>query len=155
MSAGMKGLSLMEVLRADRLPECSFDGGRTWETDDVGVSETFATAADRIATLEAEVVRLRGDLEPFARVAKRWDNFGQHVARLRMGTRDDQAALVTLRKFIAHFFEVIDLAHNSLDHLSHRRAGLGQAFDALAMPLKNLHTKLVFKLENCFADTGL
>lgn len=57
MSAGMKGLSLMEVLRADRLPECSFDDGRTWETDDVGVAETFASAADRIATLDQEVER--------------------------------------------------------------------------------------------------
>ena len=42
-------------LRADRLPECSFDDGRTWQTDDVVVAETFALAADLIEALTAQV----------------------------------------------------------------------------------------------------
>lgn len=50
---------LLAVLRADRLPECSFDDGRTWEVDDVGVGEAFARAAEAIESLGADLSRTK------------------------------------------------------------------------------------------------
>lgn len=57
-------------LRADRLPECSFDDGRTWQTDDVLVAETFALAADLIESLTAQVAVMGEALEPFAKAGE-------------------------------------------------------------------------------------
>jgi len=54
-------LDLQAVLRADRLPECSFDDGKTWELDGVGVAETFSRAADALETLLAENAALRAE----------------------------------------------------------------------------------------------
>ncbi|WP_286948981.1 MULTISPECIES: hypothetical protein [Brevundimonas] len=52
-------LDLQAVLRADRLPECSFDDGKTWELDGVGVAETFSRAADTLEAILAENSALR------------------------------------------------------------------------------------------------
>lgn len=61
----MKISDVLAVLRADRLPECSFDNGRNWETDDVLVAEAFSRAAD---TLEAAAARIAA-LEDYGRMA--------------------------------------------------------------------------------------
>lgn len=53
---------LLERLEADRLPECSFDEGITWVTDDVVVAETFTRAATAIRALQAERDALRSAL---------------------------------------------------------------------------------------------
>lgn len=60
---------LIGVLRADRLPECSFDDGRTWELDGVGVAEIFSRAADALETLIAEVPALQERIERLNREA--------------------------------------------------------------------------------------
>lgn len=59
-------LDLQAVLRADRLPECSFDDGKTWELDGVGVAETFSRAADAIDALLAENAALRAERDQIA-----------------------------------------------------------------------------------------
>ena len=58
----MKPDDILAILRADRLPECSFDNGMTWLTDDVIVAETFARAADALENLMSEIAALRGSL---------------------------------------------------------------------------------------------
>lgn len=72
MSAGMKGLEELKgrLRKLKPIPSGPVDGILGMLRNPDGPE-----AADRIATLEAEVVRLRGAIEPFARVAKRWDNF--------------------------------------------------------------------------------
>ena len=57
----MKPDDILAILRADRLPECSFDNGMTWVTDDVIVAETFARAADALENLMSEIAALRGE----------------------------------------------------------------------------------------------
>ena len=57
--AAMKPDDIIAILRTDRLPECSFDNGMTWVTDDVIVAETFARAADALETLLSEIAALR------------------------------------------------------------------------------------------------
>jgi len=67
---------LIGVLRADRLPECSFDDGKTWELDGVGVAETFSRAADALEALLAENAALREQVKFEKQVAydenERW-----------------------------------------------------------------------------------
>lgn len=65
---------LLGVLRADRLPECSFDEGRSWELDGVGVAETFSRAADALEALLAEIAAL--------------NDYGRSVAKEALGYRD-------------------------------------------------------------------
>jgi len=70
-------------LRADRLPECSFDDGKTWQTDDVIVAETFALSADLIEALTAQVavmgeagVAVKKAVDPIAVAVNRAVNNG-------------------------------------------------------------------------------
>lgn len=63
----MKISDVLDVLRADRLPECSFDEGRTWETDDVIVAETFSRAADTLEAAAARIDSLESLLEQAGR----------------------------------------------------------------------------------------
>lgn len=58
-----KPIDVLAILRADRLPECSFDDGRTWVLDGVGVAETFSRSADTIDALLSEIEALRGQYE--------------------------------------------------------------------------------------------
>ena len=61
--ADMKPEDVLAVLRADRLPECSFDSGRTWEVDGVIVAETFTRCADLIDALLSEIEGLKAALK--------------------------------------------------------------------------------------------
>lgn len=48
--------AVLAILTADNLPECSFDDGKTWEIDGVGVAETFTRAAALIETLTGKAI---------------------------------------------------------------------------------------------------
>ena len=44
--------AILKRFRADKLPECSFDGGATWEIDGVAVAEMLEEAAREIERLQ-------------------------------------------------------------------------------------------------------
>jgi hypothetical protein len=46
---------ILETLLAEKLPECSFDGGKTWVLDGVRIAEVFAEAAKKISVLRGKV----------------------------------------------------------------------------------------------------
>lgn len=79
---------LVKILRGDRLPECSFDDGRTWETDDVIVAETFARCADLIEKQAAEIRGLRAAINwldgPFIDSATSRDELVSRIKFMRV-----------------------------------------------------------------------
>ncbi len=46
---------ILDTLLADKLPECSFDGGESWVLDGVRIAEVFAEAAKKISELRGKV----------------------------------------------------------------------------------------------------
>lgn len=88
---------LIGVLRADRLPECSFDDGKTWELDGVGVAETFSRAADALDALLAENAALREKVRTEIKLSV--DNYVRATARATEAERKLAEAVGLLRKF--------------------------------------------------------
>lgn len=78
----MKPDDILAILRADRLPECSFDNGMTWVTDDVIVAETFTRTADALENLLSEVAALRGALEEAEKYASSWSRCAGEVVTI-------------------------------------------------------------------------
>lgn len=68
----MKPDDILAILRADRLPECSFDNGMTWVTDDVIVAETFSRTADVLEKLLSEIAALRGERDTAQSAVEAW-----------------------------------------------------------------------------------
>ncbi|HEX2753648.1 MAG TPA: hypothetical protein VHP34_11210 [Alphaproteobacteria bacterium] len=54
--------NMVRRLVAEKLPECSFDGGKTWVVDSVAIAELHVEVA-------ALLLSLAGALEPFAEAA--------------------------------------------------------------------------------------
>ena len=78
---------MLLTLRADRLPECSFDGGKTWELDGVGIAETFSAAADLIEALHPAPPSDAARRDTFPAVAAAREEAKASLASLRETVR--------------------------------------------------------------------
>ncbi|WP_445623370.1 hypothetical protein [Lactiplantibacillus plantarum] len=81
-------------------------------------------------------------------LAERRNHARQQVARLGVGAGDHQAAFVAAGEFVADLLEVVDFAHDAVDHLRHGQAGLGQALDAFTVAFEDLDPEFVLELDD-------
>ncbi|CAM3398947.1 hypothetical protein BOPE631_04085 [Bordetella pertussis] len=88
-------------------------------------------------------------------LAKGRNHARQQVARLRMGAGDHQPALVAAGELVADLLQVVDFAHDAVDHLRNGQPGLGQPLDALAVPLEDLDAELVLEFDDRLRDARL
>ena len=88
-------------------------------------------------------------------VDKVLDHCRQRIARLRMGSGDDQAAGVAASVLFADAPDVLGIAQNAFGNFEHRPAGLGDRRQAFAAALEDGHPEFVFEQPDLLGDPRL
>ena len=83
------------------------------------------------------------------------DRLWQDIAGLSVCGRHGQCATVFCAELLSNAFEITNLTHDQLNAFKHMLSGLRDAFQALAVPRKNLYTQFFFELDDGFGDARL